>query len=132
MVRLSSFKILSSRVIDVIELVALALDVFCDFCIPDDILLRVRRSSPSRAEFLADVTFFPSITIEDTGGGGGGGEDFFENSTRNLFVVAVVVVVVCGRTFGCRSIDGRVIKSGFDEVIETGSEADESDELGRL
>jgi hypothetical protein len=120
-------------VIDVIELVALALDVFCDFCIPDDILLRVRRSSPSRAEFLADVTFFPSITIEDTGGGsGGGGEDFFENSTRNLFVVAVVVVVVCGRTFGCRSIDGRVIKSGLDEVIETGSEADESDEPGRL
>ncbi len=38
---LSSFKIFSSRVIDVIELVELIFRIFCDFCTPDDILFLV-------------------------------------------------------------------------------------------
>lgn len=66
-------------------------------------------------------------------GGGGGGEDRLENSTRNFLAVVVAVLVVGWvRILGRRSMDGRVMKSGFEEIIDTGSEEDESDEPGRL
>lgn len=130
-VKLSSRKGFSSRVMVVTELLALAFRPFCDRCTPDGILPReefidcCRWSSVSRAEWLAEVTFLPSMTI----GAMVGGADFFGNSTRTFFAVDGAGG---GLTFGWRSTAGRVIRSGLEEMIETGSEADDSDEPGRL